>query len=233
MDELGLPYIELFENGEMYDRLTGKYRYPQKGGCVDIVSVLTGRRIRTQISQLLGYYFDAPWSQYAITPYRELACLGYAHYYVLEDGRIFSARTMRYMVGNLSFDGYLRVLMTSETGSPTMEIVHRLVAKMFIPNQYNKPEVNHIDGDKLNNRVSNLEWVYPYENVEHARRVGLRKSALTDEQIHEICRKLSHGERVSDICREMSIPKHLVLGIKSGCHARISVKYNIPKNRHF
>jgi hypothetical protein len=59
-------------------------------------------------------------------------------------------------------------------GKPKTYKVHRLVAKAFIENISNKPHVNHIDGDKKNNFVDNLEWVTISENQKHAFRTGLK-----------------------------------------------------------
>ena len=56
--------------------------------------------------------------------------------------------------------------------------IHRLVAEYFIPNPENKPEVNHIDGNSLNNTDNNLEWVTRSENQKHAFKIGLNRSAL-------------------------------------------------------
>lgn len=73
----------------------------------------------------------------------------------------------------ISRDGYHRVNLCCN--GVRKWFVHLLVAKSFIPNPLNKPQINHIDGDKDNNCVSNLEWVSGKENIQHAIRNGLRK----------------------------------------------------------
>lgn len=71
--------------------------------------------------------------------------------------------------------GYLLVWL-SENGRRKGFSVHRAVAKAFVPNLKDYPEVNHIDGNKLNNHAGNLEWCTRGENIKHAYALGLRKS---------------------------------------------------------
>jgi len=79
--------------------------------------------------------------------------------------------------------------------------IHRLVALHFIENPDNKPQVNHIDGNKLNNHLDNLEWVTPQENSAHASKLklvayGTRNAAakITDEDVVSIRKMYDSGE---------------------------------------
>lgn len=69
-------------------------------------------------------------------------------------------------------DGYIRVSLTKNKKRYFFTI-HRLVAEAFIPNPENKPQVNHINGNKSDNRVENLEWNTTTENMQHASKMGL------------------------------------------------------------
>ncbi|HIT38246.1 MAG TPA: HNH endonuclease [Candidatus Onthousia faecipullorum] len=63
--------------------------------------------------------------------------------------------------------GYVQILLTKE-GKQKLYLCHRLVAETFIPNPNNYSEINHIDGNKQNNYVKNLEWCTHSENIKHA-----------------------------------------------------------------
>lgn len=80
--------------------------------------------------------------------------------------------------------GYANVSLDNK-----MYFVHRLVAMKFIPNPENKPQVNHIDGNRLNNRVENLEWVTCSENHKHRYRVlGCEPSRGMLGRKNELCK---------------------------------------------
>ena len=92
-------------------------------------------------------------------------------YSVSSDGYVHNTRKqLKTFIIN---SGYEAIIL--HNGSKRVHhLVHRLVAQHFIPNPHNKREVNHIDGNKLNNNVCNLQWVTSSENKQHAKETGLK-----------------------------------------------------------
>lgn len=97
---------------------------------------------------------------------------GYSNYSVSKNGEIRNDMTGKIKSGRNNRYGYSVVDLYSN-GKRQTERVHRLVANTFIPNPENKSQVNHINGDKQNNSISNLEWCTASENMRHAFDIGL------------------------------------------------------------
>ena len=112
-------------------------------------------------------------------------------YEVSSLGRVKSLRRKsvtkdRIINGRKDRDGYI-MLHLKCTGKKAKQVAaHRLVAKAFISNPLNKPEVNHKDGDKLNNKLENLEWCTGEENNMHALKTGLIWSKLSKKEVLHI-----------------------------------------------
>lgn len=88
--------------------------------------------------------------------------------------------------------------------------IHRLVAEAFLPNPNQLPEVNHINGDKNDNRVENLEWCTTRENAIHAYLLGLRQRKFTPEQIRAIRAAVANGTPSKTIAQEHGVsPKSI------------------------
>lgn len=157
-------------------------------------------------------------------------------YLVLEDGTIVGKRVSA-IRPKITKQGYAEVSLCSKDGTLYLR-VHRIVAETYIPNPENKPFVNHIDGNKLNNCVQNLEWVTHQENMEHAKNhklihMGNRnaRSKLTEDEVEEICMMLQYGMRNYDIAKHFEAATAATVGgIRFGAAWKhISCKYVIPE----
>lgn len=111
-------------------------------------------------------------------------------------------------------------------GKSHREYIHRLVAKAFIPNPSKFPQVNHKNGDKTDNRVSNLEWCDNNYNQNHAKELGLRKginqgekapcSKLKTADIYKIRLAKKMGIRTKDLAEKFEVNRHTIVNITKG-----------------
>lgn len=99
-------------------------------------------------------------------------------YFITTNGSLFNSKTNKWLKGQTNKFGY-HTYNISIDGEKKRLYAHRMVAETYLTKPENKTEVNHKDGNKLNNDVSNLEWVTSFENKYHAIKSGLRDSTLT------------------------------------------------------
>lgn len=114
-----------------------------------------------------------------------------------------------------------------------VKLVHRAVAEAFIPNPYNYDFVNHIDGNKLNNVVSNLEWVDRGMNAEHAYLQGLNtRSGYSEKQIEMVCRLLILKVPHVQIERMTGVDRKTISDVYRGRRwINVSSKFTMPSRR--
>ena len=136
--------------------------------------------------------------------------------------RSFYNREAKILKPRITKKGYSQVGL-HKNGKRHTKLVHRLVASTFIPNPQNKSQVNHIDGDKTNNKVENLEWCTAKENSQHAWNTGL--SRMTKEQKKKISRSLK-GEKHPQARKVTCI----TTGEIFNCMTEPSEKYNLIKS---
>jgi len=153
--------------------------------------------------------------------------VGYEDYFqVSNTGKIYSKRTNKELKYSVTQKGYC-VFVTRFNGrnSPAKCFkIHILVAKAFIDNPENKLTVNHIDGNKLNNNVSNLEWATMSEQLKHAAELGLRQpkkghdhiqSKLTKDDVKYI-RENHHQFSSRKLAKLFNVSKTTILSIING-----------------
>ncbi len=132
-------------------------------------------------------------------------------YTVALTGDILNLERGKLLPVTMSTTGYLCVRAYTNTKS-----VHRIVAEVWLPNPEDKPQVNHIDGNKHNNAVSNLEWCTAKENAEHAVKTGLYRAPLSAAEVAEIRLLLERGNTPADIAEVLQVGVAAVYAIREG-----------------
>lgn len=150
---------------------------------------------------------------------------GHPNYVVSNYGRVFSITSKRLLTQFNNGLGYVYVTFRVSGGGRKNMYVHRLVASSFIHNPEDKPQVNHKDGNKSHNHVTNLEWVTAKENQRHSVNIGTYSPTfgetngmhkLKERDVIEILKRLSVGERVGELAKEYGVRHTAISRIKTG-----------------
>ena len=129
---------------------------------------------------------------------------GHENYSINEDGTVIHTKTGKIKKAWLGKVGYY-YLDLYQNNKSTKIALHRILAMAFIPNPDNKKTVNHIDGDKTNNSLSNLEWATYSENTKHAYDNNLNRCTtklIENVELHKILNRFLKGETLSEIKKD-------------------------------
>ena len=148
---------------------------------------------------------------------------GYEGLYIISEfGDVYSLKTSKIISATMS-RGY-RTIGLRLSGKTFMHKIHRLVLMAFKSMPNHKHVANHIDGNKLNNHISNLEWCSQKENVRHAINIGKYrtppagilhgKAKLTDSEVIEIATWIALGEKQSSIAKAYNVCQTTISRIK-------------------
>ena len=136
-----------------------------------------------------------------------------SQYKVSNYGNVLSIKTNKIRKPQIHKDGYFVLLFCVNYVRHT-KYIHRLIAEAFIPNQDNLPEVNHLNGDKTDNRIENLEWCSHKQNIQHAHNTGLIKNRNNQHGIV--------GRKIAEEIRNKYIPHKY--GVK-----KLMKEYNLSR----
>ncbi|UXS76359.1 HNH endonuclease [Staphylococcus chromogenes] len=136
--------------------------------------------------------------------------IGETNYQVSSKGNVRNKHTNRILAQWIHDGRYKRVSFNGKGHR-----VHRLVALYFIDNPLNKEEVNHIDGNKFNNNVENLEWVTSEENNKHALKENINFRPLSKEKVINIYNYYKENENIRETCKQFDISRGTLYQIRT------------------
>ena len=212
MEDIGLPHMRIWETKTIYDHWRKKIIVPDSDDQFWLWNPIKQLTHKISASKLTGFFFKAPWRTDDVA--RELDFIDCPHYWITPSGCVFAEKKMDWLKQKITKYGYCTVSLTNTIGDMCDYFVHRLVAMAYIPNLINASQVNHKDGNKTNNHISNLEWITAIDNKKHAAEVLHRWGKLEETTVRNICNDIVHGISNSNIANKYNVPLPVVRGIK-------------------
>lgn len=163
---------------------------------------------------------------------KNLGFLGFPNHVITPQGVVIKLTNSRIIKPTKDKKGYIVVALCDFSKVKKYKL-HRLLCMAFKPvlENFSDLQVNHIDGDKQNNSLSNLEWCTLKENVEHSVVTGLRDSQklYSEDIVHKVCKLMAEGYRNVDIAGMVDIHLSRITAIRQGiAYPNISKQYQIP-----
>lgn len=168
---------------------------------------------------------------------------GFMPYLITEDGEVYSdwGRNKGHKMSIYqSSSGYAKCTLQTTKRESCPVLMHRLMAEAFIPNPDNKPHVNHINSDRMDYSLPNLEWCTVSENIQHGLKYGniptgheCSFATMTEEQVLTAYGRMLEGQRTIDIARDMDIDRRVLVNLKAKkCYLNLIGHLPDIKRRH-
>lgn len=148
-------------------------------------------------------------------------------YYISSFGNVYSKKSNRYLTKVQTWNGYWRVYLYLRNGYGRYHLIHRILLTEFFPIPgYNNLQVNHINGNKNDNYLWNLEWCTASQNIIHAYNTGLKSCkhgedcsfcTISNETAYKIAEMLSEQKYThKEISKILNVPEHIISNISCG-----------------
>lgn len=157
------------------------------------------------IAQRMGVYINSNFKTEDGETWKDLSFLNLSNYRISSEGKVINKRGQLLVSSPHHQSGYLQIRLVDDSGNSVTKLIHVLVAKSFLEERPDDNfEIDHIDSDRQNPSVKNLQWLTREQNQQKSKRTKPYTRYLHESEVREICEMLEKGLSYSKIKKENS-----------------------------